>query len=125
MSRQGRTSYNPGPRDVAAGLTDLQGYLMAHAALQEAHTRAESFADTMPWLTTPQREEVIRLYAEDDMVRNRHAWRTIYRRARQLNDEYTARYEELRRRLQRRNVVGWLLITVAASALCTLAALHR
>jgi hypothetical protein len=125
MSQQSQTRDGLCRREAATGLADLQGYLMVHAALHEAHMRAAAFADSMPWLGTAEREEVIRLYAADDIARTRHAWETIGRRARELSGEYTARYEELRRRMWGRNVIGWILNAVVMSAVCALLVLYR
>jgi hypothetical protein len=106
-------------------LADLEGYLMAHAGVLDARTRAEAFADALPWLTAAEREEIIRLYTDDDIVRTRRAWETVAQRAQELREEYAVRYAELRWRLLRRGVVSWLSAAAVLMALWTLSSLYR
>ncbi|MBT2365673.1 hypothetical protein J7E88_10160 [Streptomyces sp. ISL-10] len=105
--------------DVAAGIARLEGYLLAQSRLTQAQEHADEFADLMPWLTTSQREEVVRLYTQDHIAVSRRALEFVSARAAELRVEYTARYETLRRRLLCRSVAA----LVTAALLCTCAAL--
>ncbi|MET9422408.1 MULTISPECIES: hypothetical protein [unclassified Streptomyces] len=110
--------------EVAAGLVRLEGYLLAQSRLQEAQQEAEAFAGRMPWLTSAQREEVVRAYTQDRIALSRRVLEALVSRADELRLEYTARYEELRRRLLCAGVAAVLVSAV----LCTFAGLlaaHR
>lgn len=85
--------------DVAEGVARLEGYLLCQAELGDARADAEAFARRMPWLTTAQREQVVRLYTEDRVALSRRTLQRIVDRCHELRGEYSARYEELRRRL--------------------------
>ncbi|MFJ8692471.1 hypothetical protein [Streptomyces roseolilacinus] len=93
---------------TAAGLARLEGYLSAEAHLREARLQAEAFVLRLPWLTTAQREEVARRYAEAHVAHATQALKQVARRSAELRDEYGRRYELLRRRL--------LCVTVASLA---------
>ncbi|GAA2474104.1 hypothetical protein GCM10010406_07620 [Streptomyces thermolineatus] len=84
---------------AARGINQLEGYLLLQAENTNAVREAEEFARLMPWLTGARREEVVALYAERRMAVSRTAIRTVADRCRELRQEYTERYEELRRRL--------------------------
>ncbi|MFF8841157.1 hypothetical protein ACF08N_00260 [Streptomyces sp. NPDC015127] len=103
--------------EAAGGIAALEGYLLAQSRLQEAQREAEAFADRMPWLTTGQREEVVRLYAEDRVALSRRVLVALVARAAELRQEYTNRYDELRQRLLRRGVAALL----GLAALCLFA----
>jgi len=118
MNQQSRTGKEPDQEEIAAGVASLEGYLMVDAARREAHERGTAFANSMPWLGTTEREEVVRLYVTQDITRTRTIWETIDRRGRELNDEYNARYEELRQRVRCRTVAGWLLSTAITGTVC-------
>jgi hypothetical protein len=110
--------------EVAAGIAELEGYLLAQSRVREAEREAEEFAGRMPWLTGAQREEVVRIYTEDRIALSRRVLKALVSRANELRAEYTARYEELRRRLLCASVAALL----GATALCVLAGLlaaHR
>ncbi|WP_329381234.1 hypothetical protein [Streptomyces sp. NBC_01716] len=85
--------------EAAAGIQQLEGYLLAQSRVREARAHAVVFADRMPWLTTAQHEEVVRLYTQDHIAMSRRALELVVARAGELREEYTARYELLRRRL--------------------------
>lgn len=89
----------PRAREVAEGLSRLEGYLLCQAELRAARTAAEDFAGRLPWLTAAQRAEVVRLYAEERLAVSRRTWQTIAHRCEELRREYTHRYAVLRRRL--------------------------
>ncbi|MFD3484021.1 hypothetical protein [Streptomyces sp. NPDC058665] len=85
--------------EAAAGIQQLEGYLLAQSRVREARAHAVVFADRMPWLTTAQHEEIVRLYTQDHIAMSRRALELVVTRAGELREEYTARYELLRRRL--------------------------
>ena len=84
---------------MESGIARLEGYLLCQSEISGARAEAEAFAGRLPWLTEAQREEVIRLYAEERLELSRRLLRRIVDRCGELRGEYTARYEELRRRL--------------------------
>jgi hypothetical protein len=106
----------PGQPEVTSGIARLEGYLLCQAELRDARTEAEAFVCRMPWLTADQREEVVRLYTEDRMALSRRTLQRITTRCHELQGEYSARYEQLRRRL----LCASLAILLAAVALCAL-----
>ncbi|WP_328806369.1 hypothetical protein [Streptacidiphilus fuscans] len=85
--------------DPAAGLRMLEGYLYWQAETDRAQQEAERFADLLPWLTTGQREEVVRLYRQQRLDSSRAFVERIARRARRLQREYATRYQQLRIRV--------------------------
>ncbi|MEW1791262.1 MULTISPECIES: hypothetical protein [Streptomyces] len=89
----------PSPGEASAGIQQLEGYLLAQSRVREARTHALVFADRLPWLTTAQHEEVVSLYTQDHIAMSRRALESVVARAAELREEYTARYELLRRRL--------------------------
>ncbi|MEU0085947.1 hypothetical protein [Streptomyces sp. NPDC006274] len=110
--------------EVAAGIAKLEGYLLAQSRVREAEREAEEFAGRMPWLTGAQREEVVRIYTEDRIALSRRVLKALVSRANELRAEYTARYEELRRRLLCASVAA-LLGSIALCVLAGLLAAHR
>ncbi|MEV5596107.1 hypothetical protein [Streptomyces sp. NPDC052496] len=105
------TEAGPG---TAEGLARLEGYLLLHAERDRASHEARTFADRLPWLTTAQRDEVIRCYTEERLTAVRRDLERIRTRCHQLRAEYTARYETLRRRLLHTCCAAGLL----AAAVC-------
>jgi hypothetical protein len=110
-----------GSREVAAGLEQLDGYLLRWAEQQEAEVHAETFVAGMPWLTTAQREEVIRLYVQDRIAYSTAALRRVAERCHDLRAEYSARYTHLRNCLLRvttASLLGaatlWVLVVALA-----------
>lgn len=120
--RQDRT---PHVRETAAGINAIEGYLMAQATMRRAREQAEAFAGRMPWLTTGQREEVVRQYAADHLEQSKETLQAIVRRAAELRVEYTERYEELRRRLLRIVVAVVTLAAALVLGMGGLLLLHR
>lgn len=106
-------------REIASGIAALEGYLLSQAEISDARREAEAFADRLPWLTTAERSEVVRLYAEDHLDVSRRVLRRITDRCRELRAEYTARYELLRRRL----LCVCVALLLAAFTLCACALL--
>ncbi|MEY9844242.1 hypothetical protein [Streptacidiphilus sp. MAP5-3] len=101
--------------DTAAGLRMLEGYLYWQAETDRAQQEAERFADLLPWLTAGQREEVVRLHRQERLDSSRAFVERMARRARQLQREYTTRYQHLRIRV----VAAWFAVAaglVAADA---------
>lgn len=90
---------SPSSNEAAAGIQQLEGYLLAQSRVREARAHAVLFADRMPWLTTAQHEEVVSLYTQDHIAMSRRALELVVARAAELRKEYSARYELLRRRL--------------------------
>ncbi|WP_327294931.1 MULTISPECIES: hypothetical protein [unclassified Streptomyces] len=84
--------------DTARGLVRIEGYLLWSAELEEARRQAARFAGQLPWLTTAQRDEVERVYTADRVAVSRAVLVRISGRAAELRGEYTARYEQLKRR---------------------------
>lgn len=109
------------PREVESGIARLEGYLLCRSELDDARADAEAFAGRLAWLTAAQREEVVRLYAEERVELSRRMLRRIVDRCEELRAEYTARYEELRRRLLCR-CVALALVTLAVLVLVALVA---
>jgi hypothetical protein len=101
--------------EVASGIARLEGYLLAQAETSAARTEAEAFARRMPWLTEAQHQELVRLYAEDRIALTRRMLQRVADRCGELRGEYSARYEQLRRRL----VCVCLAVLLVASGLCT------
>ncbi|MGW1139937.1 hypothetical protein [Streptomyces zhihengii] len=114
-----RSAQGPGP-DVASGIARLEGYLLAQSRMSEARREAEDFADRMPWLTTAQREDVVSHYVQDRVALTRRVLTALVARAGELRQEYTARYEDLRRRL----LCGSFAALLCSAALCAGAALY-
>jgi hypothetical protein len=84
---------------MAAVINEVEGYLLYQAELRTADKEAEAFVRRMPWLTTAQREEVARHYADQRIELSKEVLRAIATRCEELRAEYTARYESLRQRL--------------------------
>ncbi|WP_030722287.1 hypothetical protein [Streptomyces sp. NRRL F-2580] len=85
--------------EAAAGLAELEGYLMSRAARHCAAREADAFADELPWLGHAEREEVVRLYTARHLARTRQVLHQITKRSHELKEEYSRRYETLRCRL--------------------------
>ncbi|MEV0600186.1 hypothetical protein AB0I82_12935 [Streptomyces sp. NPDC050315] len=91
--------HGPDERAAEAGLGRLEGYLLCWTEAERARNEAAAFADRMPWLTTAQREEVIRQYTDDRLVLTRRYLERVRHRCAQLQEEYATRYRELRHRM--------------------------
>ncbi len=96
MTRGGRRSAGA---DAAAGVNAVEGYLLWQAELARAAERARGFADTLPWLTTAQREEVERAYVSDHLGHAEAALRALADRIAELREQYRGVHARLRRRL--------------------------
>ncbi|MFH8369964.1 hypothetical protein [Streptomyces sp. NPDC018031] len=104
----------PEPDDITSGIAQVEGYLLAQAALRTARTEGQAFAARMPWLTSAQSEEVARHFTQAHLEVTKAALRTVRGRCAELRAEYTARYERLRYRL----------LCATAAALLSVAALY-
>ncbi|WP_405745203.1 hypothetical protein [Streptomyces canus] len=86
-------------QEYSRGLNELEGYLLAQTEVTDALSSAEAFAGQMPWLTTAQREEVVRLYATDRLQISRATLQRVTDRALELQCQYSSRYHVLQLRL--------------------------
>lgn len=112
--RQARQTRPTGDHEIAAAINEVEGYLLYQAELQTASEEAEAFVRRMPWLTTAQKEEVARHYADQRIELSKHLIRAIATRCGELRDEYTARYEKLRQRLMCMSAA----VLVTSASLC-------
>ncbi|MFD3452814.1 hypothetical protein ACFWVC_11580 [Streptomyces sp. NPDC058691] len=96
---------------AAEGIAQCENFLSWHAEIGDAQAAASAFADRMPWLTTAQRDEVVRLYIAERLDLARKMLTRISRRGTELNAEYDRRYNALRNRLCA--VVAVVLVTAA------------
>ncbi|NBM19640.1 hypothetical protein [Streptomyces sp. GC420] len=110
--------------DTAAGIARLEGYLLCQAEIGKARTEAEDFAGRLPWLTSAQREEVVRNYALDRLNVSKESLRAVTVRCAELQQEYETRYHLLRRRLLC-HCVALLLLSCALCAGCVLVLASR
>ncbi|MEV6575385.1 hypothetical protein [Streptomyces sp. NPDC051577] len=85
--------------EAAAGLAELEGYLMSRAAHHTAAMEANAFADELPWLGRAEREDVVHHYTARHLARTRHVLCEITGRSQELREEYARRYQLLRRRV--------------------------
>ncbi|MFD3538388.1 hypothetical protein ACFWUQ_02660 [Streptomyces sp. NPDC058662] len=92
--------------DAAAGLAELEGYLMSRAAQHCAAREADAFADDLPWLGQAEREDVIRLYTARHLARTRQTLHEITNRSQELKEEYSRRYQALRCRVLALTLLG-------------------
>lgn len=95
--------------EPSRGLRQLEGYLLWQGEVTTAGRQAEAFADRLPWLTGAQREEVVRAYTADRLELSRATIEHIAHRARELQQQYSARYRTLQIRL-----LALSLVAVAA-----------
>ncbi|MFF1546081.1 cytochrome C oxidase subunit I [Streptomyces sp. NPDC058291] len=103
----------------AGGLGDqVEGYLLWQATIAVAEARAETFVETMEWLTTSQRADVRQRYVADSLHHAQRDLERIAARCRSLRGEYERRYRELRLRC-----VGWAVAAGTCLASVTAAAL--
>ncbi|MFD9404782.1 hypothetical protein ACFWA4_38905 [Streptomyces sp. NPDC060011] len=86
-------------RSVAAGINDIEGFLLVQAERETACREADEFVGRLSWMTTAQREDVTRHYVEERLRLTRLTLTAVSRRAHLLRGEYEARYALLRRRL--------------------------
>lgn len=77
----------------------MEGYLLYQSHVSNARAEAERFAQRLPWLTSGQHEELVRLYAAERMALSRRLLRATADRCAELRAEYTERYQQLRRRV--------------------------
>ncbi|WP_405591589.1 hypothetical protein [Streptomyces sp. NBC_01190] len=107
--------------DLAAGIAEVEGYLLAQAEIGAARREAESFARLLPWLTTAQREDLTLRYAQERLAQSRIRLRAVAERCRELEEQYDTRYLALRQRLLCTCVALLLTALSVCAALCALA----
>ncbi|WTW92142.1 GA module-containing protein [Streptomycetaceae bacterium NBC_01309] len=88
-----------GEDDVKAGMARLDGYLYWQGQLSAARQHAEQTADQLPWLTTAQHEDLVRVLSSAYTDLARTTVLQITDRAADLRGEYEDRYRALRVRL--------------------------
>ncbi|MCU7825957.1 hypothetical protein [Kitasatospora sp. DSM 101779] len=81
---------------IAGSLRQLEGYLLWQAEVATAQRDATAFTEQFPWLTTGQREEIARAYAQKRLEVSRLTVTHIAQRCRDLRSEYEDRYRRLR-----------------------------
>ncbi|MEU8828770.1 hypothetical protein [Streptomyces sp. NPDC048636] len=84
---------------VAAGINDIEGYLLLHRERDTARERARRFTGRLDWLTSAQRAEVERHYVQEQLTVTEQNLRQMARRCDELRAEYREVYRALRRRL--------------------------
>ncbi|WP_194117775.1 hypothetical protein [Streptomyces hoynatensis] len=84
---------------AAAGIAQLEGYLLWQAELRGARAEGEDFATRLPSLSEAQRAEVAGLYAEERLRLAKRLLRGLGERSREFEEEYALRYRRLRQRL--------------------------
>ncbi|MDX3095525.1 hypothetical protein PV703_04735 [Streptomyces sp. ME01-24h] len=94
-----RPTGGSGDPAAADGIARCEDFLSWHAEAGDARSAAHAFADRLPWLTTGQREEVLRQYVADRLDLAGLMLRRISRRDGDLREEYEQRYQALRHRL--------------------------
>ncbi|MFD5932800.1 hypothetical protein [Streptomyces sp. NPDC060333] len=105
--------------EAAAGLAQLEGYLMSRAAHHTAAMEANAFADELPWLGRAEREDVVHHYTARHLARTRDVLYEIAGRSRELREEYAHRYQLLRRRFVALALLGGTTV-LAATVLAVL-----
>lgn len=100
-------------KDFERGLNDIAGYLLWQAEVEEARDAAETFADRLTWLTTAQREAVVRVYTDDRLDTAREVLLRIASRTLELRDEYQARYRALQARLLSASLIVTTVVVAA------------
>ncbi|CAL9330786.1 hypothetical protein [Streptomyces sp. enrichment culture] len=112
------------PPQAEALVKEIEGYLLAQAAREQAHREAEALCARLPWLTRTQAEDVTRHYVDQRLAIHRQMLRATVRRGHELRREYETRYEALRHRLLARHVVCACAVLVcatgASAAVCAL-----
>ncbi|MBA4864174.1 hypothetical protein H1V43_23015 [Streptomyces sp. PSKA54] len=114
----------PEDAEAAAGIAQLEGYLLCQAEIRTARAEGDAFARRMAWLTTAQHEEVARHYADERLALSKELLGAVAARCVELQDEYEARYLALRQRLLCR-CVALLLVSCALSAAAGFLTLYR
>lgn len=86
------------PEEAREGIAKVEGYLLWQAETARARAEAEAVADELGWLTTAQREELVRVLTGSYLDRSRAALAETAERIVQIRSEFQSRYERLRRR---------------------------
>ncbi|KUL55228.1 hypothetical protein ADL22_01780 [Streptomyces sp. NRRL F-4489] len=83
---------------MAEAINEIEGYLLWEAEKERARVRAEEFCARLPWLTTAQREDVVRHYRADQREQSRAYLERVAARSAELRTAYEDAYRALRRR---------------------------
>ncbi|GGO99830.1 hypothetical protein [Wenjunlia tyrosinilytica] len=102
------------PRAIAAGVNEIEGYLLWQAQVARARAGARDFSARLPWLTTAQRMEVERVHYEDQLVNAQAAVKAVAERCREVRKEYEEVYRNLRRRLATAFALGTCVVLTLA-----------
>ncbi|NGN64617.1 hypothetical protein G5C51_11980 [Streptomyces sp. A7024] len=103
-----RTAAHAGPAaETDRGLRQLDGYLYWQGELSDARREAEELCDRLEWLTTSERDELLRAYTSTRAALTEQLLRRLAKRRDELRADYEARYRQLRSR-----VVGWAAVAV-------------
>ncbi|MBR8642773.1 hypothetical protein KEF29_34340 [Streptomyces tuirus] len=102
---------------------EAEGYLLAHAHLDQARGEAEDLCALMPWLTTAQAEEITGHYVRRRLDVTRRLLLSTACRADELRQEYEARYRALRSALLRRHAAVACAVLAGAAGAGALACL--
>lgn len=121
MTRGASQPRQPDHREVAAGINEVEGYLLARTEADNARIEAEAFADCLPWLLTAQRDDVVQRYTEARIASSLAQMRHISARCEELRGEYSRRYQSLRMRL----LGAHLLVLSFAGAAVLIVLLHQ
>ncbi|MBO8198353.1 hypothetical protein JW613_08540 [Streptomyces smyrnaeus] len=117
-SSEARPAPRAGERDEAArGVAELESYLLRQTETHNAQHDAACFAAELPWLTSAQRKQVIRLYVRDRKALARQTQKLIETALEQRAAEVATAYEALRRRMC---LTVSVLIIALTFALCLL-----
>lgn len=85
--------------DVNTLVNEIQGHLLIAATRQEGHEAAVRFTARLDWLTSHQRAEVERRFAEEHLALTRASWQHTAARGAEMRSEYEAEYRRLKGRL--------------------------
>lgn len=103
--------------EVSRGVTQVEGYLLWQGELAEARRSAKVFADKLPWLTTGQRDEIVRLYTSERVAYSAAAVVRNAERIRIIQSQYVARYRLLKARVLGAALAATALVAAVAALL--------
>lgn len=107
------------PPGIAAGINQIEGYLLLQTERDAARERAHRLTARLDWLTSAQRAEVERLYLQDQLAVTEETLRKVVRRCEELRAEYQEVYRTLRRRLLLVCLLGAATLTGGFAAALT------
>ncbi|MBO8185015.1 hypothetical protein [Streptomyces spirodelae] len=103
--------------EAARGVAELERYLLRQTETHNAQQDAACFTAELPWLTSAQREQIIRLYVRERRALARRTHGLVETALEERTAELHAAYAILRRRMC---VTVSVLISVLTFALCLL-----